>query len=180
MSGIVGYIGPRDAASILVEGLRRLEHRGYDASSIAVLNGQVHVVESQGRLERLEESLKANPIAGRVGIAHTRWATHGALTGVDAQPHHDCSGRFVVVHNGILENEEELRAELLARGHRFKSETDTEILTHLIEEYYQGDLRAAVCQALQRVRGSYALVVVSSDHPGQLLAARKENPLVVG
>lgn len=180
MRGIVGYIGSRNASEILVDGLRRLEYRGYDSSGIAVLNGYVHVVKSQGPLQRLEECLAANPVAGNVGIAHTRWATFGASSDASAHPHVDCSGRLAVVLNGRIENDGELRSELRARGHSFTSESDTEVVAHLIEECYRGDLRTAVIEALQRLRGSYALVAASVHHPGELVAARKESPLVIG
>src|SRR5690625_1930112 len=178
--GIIGYVGFRDATDILVEGLRRLEYGGYDSTGIAILNHTVHVVKSEGRLQQLEDRLKATPLQGSVGIAHTRWATHGTPSDHNAHPHTDCSGKLAMVHNCILENEAELRQKLVASGHHFISETDSEVFAHLIEHHYKGCLKEAVQQALAEVRGSYALAVVHDDHPGQLVAARKESPAVIG
>jgi len=181
MCGIVGYIGAQDAAGILVDGLRKLEYRGYDSAGVAILSeGRIAIARRQGKLARLAEELEQRPIAGQVGIGHTRWATHGAPSDENAHPHRDCSGRFAVVHNGIIENYLILRERLEAEGHLFTSETDTEVLAHLLESFYQGDLYEAVRQALRRVEGSYALVVVSRDEPERIVAARQHSPLIVG
>lgn len=178
--GIVGYVGFRAAAEILLGGLRRLEYGGYDSSGIAVVNHSLHVVKSKGRLKELEAKLQENALHGSIGIAHTRWATHGAPSDTNAHPHIDCSGSIAIVHNGILENEAELRQRLSQKGHRFVSETDSEVFAHLIEEHYEGDLVAAVRAALAEVRGSYALAVMHRDHPDHIVAARKDNPAVIG
>jgi len=181
MCGIVGYIGGQEAAGILIEGLRRLEYRGYDSAGVAILSeGRIAIARRQGKLERLAGELTERPIAGVVGIGHTRWATHGAPSDENAHPHADCSGRFAVVHNGIIENYLSLRERLEAEGHLFTSETDTEVLAHLLESLYQGDLYEAVRQALLQVEGSYALVVMSRDHPERIVAARQYSPLIVG
>ncbi|HEV7465841.1 MAG TPA: glutamine--fructose-6-phosphate transaminase (isomerizing) [Candidatus Dormibacteraeota bacterium] len=184
MCGIIGYTGPRPAVEVLVESLRRLEYRGYDSAGIAVLDpDRPHstVVKSERKVEALARRLAENgEIAGRVGIGHTRWATHGRPTEVNAHPHRDCTGGIHLIHNGIIENFRELRAELVARGHEFLSDTDTEVVPHLIEEFYRGDLAAAVRTALCRVQGAYALVVFSADEPDLIVGARLNAPLVVG
>jgi len=181
MCGIVGYIGEQEAAGILIEGLRRLEYRGYDSAGVAILSGgRIVIARKQGKLARLAEELEARPLAGVVGIGHTRWATHGAPSDENAHPHKDCSDRFAVVHNGIIENYLPLRERLEAEGHIFTSETDTEVLAHLLESLYDGDLYEATRQALCRVEGSYALVVVSREHPERIVAARRHSPLIVG
>jgi len=181
MCGIVGYIGQQEAAGILVEGLRRLEYRGYDSAGVAILSeGRIAIARKQGKLERLAGELAERPIAGVVGIGHTRWATHGAPSDENAHPHKDCSGRFAVVHNGIIENYLALRERLEAEGHLFTSETDTEVLAHLLESLYQGNLYEAVRAALAQVQGSYALVAVSRDEPERIVAARQYSPLIVG
>lgn len=183
MCGIVGYIGSRNAADVLIDGLRRLEYRGYDSAGIAAQNGAgIHIEKRVGRIDALAEALRARPLFGTAGIAHTRWATHGAPTDANAHPHTDCAGRISVVHNGIVENFQELKRELAQAGHRFRSETDSEVLAHLIEEAWgrTGDPLEAVRAALGRVRGSYAVAVLFEAHPGLLIAARRESPLVVG
>src|SRR6266581_8188715 len=189
MCGIVGYVGPRDAAPILLEGLRRLEYRGYDSAGIAVLTekGDVFVEKRAGKLSNLTDHLSGNgntPV-GHPGIGHTRWATHGRPNDTNAHPHPDCTGVLTVVHNGIIENYAELRQELMREGHTFRSETDTEVLSHLIERYYFGqarhDLESAVRLALQYVIGSYAIAVVSREQPDLLVGARYGGgPLIVG
>jgi glutamine---fructose-6-phosphate transaminase (isomerizing) len=182
MCGIVGYVGPRDAAPILLEGLRRLEYRGYDSAGIAVLTdgGEVFIEKKAGKLSNLTEHLNGGAPAGHPGIAHTRWATHGRPTDLNAHPHRDCSGRLALIHNGIIENYREIRDRLMASGHTFVSETDTEVLAHLIEERYDGDLVKAVRDALGDVRGAYAIVVMHLDHPNQIVGARLNVPLIVG
>jgi len=183
MCGIVGYIGHRVAVPILVTGLKRLEYRGYDSGGIAVLeDGEMRCVKAVGRIAALEGKLDGASPTGTIGIAHTRWATHGAPTEINAHPHFDCSGRLTVVHNGIIENYETLKAKLVEAGHRFLSDTDTEVLAHLIEEHLGdgGDLEGAVREALVQVAGTYGLAVLHSDFPDRLVAARSGSPLVVG
>ncbi|MFN2451462.1 MAG: glutamine--fructose-6-phosphate transaminase (isomerizing) [Candidatus Dormibacteria bacterium] len=184
MCGIIGYSGPRPAAPVLIESLRRLEYRGYDSAGIAVLDpaGETAaMVKSERKVDDLVRALEHEGIPeGHVGIGHTRWATHGRPTVVNAHPHVDCSGRLHLIHNGIIENYRELRAELLGRGHVFVSETDTEVMPHLIEELYRGDLAAATRQALRRVQGAYALVIIHADEPELIVGARLNAPLVVG
>lgn len=182
MCGIVGYIGNKQAADVICDGLEKLEYRGYDSAGVAVVNGnsQVNWAKKQGRLAKLEGILEEAPILGTVGIGHTRWATHGAPSDVNSHPHLNASETIAVVHNGIIENYMEIREALMAEGYVFKSETDTEVAVHLIDKYYQGDLLAAVYQAVAEFRGAYALGVVSSNHPGELIAVRKESPLIVG
>ncbi len=181
MCGIMGYVGPRPAAPVLLEGLRRLEYRGYDSAGIAVeRDGSIEVIKAAGKLDRLAELLDGAAPAGSVGIGHTRWATHGRPTDANAHPHCDPTGDFVVVHNGIIENFYDLREELVANGHEFASETDTEVLAHLIGEEYDGDLAAAVRTAVDRAQGAYALVVMSTRDPDKIVAVRMISPLVVG
>lgn len=182
MCGIVGYIGNKQAADVICDGLEKLEYRGYDSAGVAVVNGnsQVSWAKKQGRLAKLEGILEESPILGTVGIGHTRWATHGAPSDVNSHPHLNESETIAVVHNGIIENYMEIREALMAEGYVFKSETDTEVAVHLIDKYYAGDLLAAVYQAVAQFRGAYALGVVSSNHPGELIAVRKESPLIVG
>jgi glucosamine--fructose-6-phosphate aminotransferase (isomerizing) len=183
MCGIVGYVGPRRIVPVLLEGLRRLEYRGYDSAGIVYLqDGRLVKYRAAGKLSSLEAIIDEAIVApSHIGLGHTRWATHGAPTTENAHPHSDCSGNLVVVHNGIIENYHSLREELLAKGHRFSSETDTEVLAHLIEEYLQGDdLVAAVRKALERVEGSYALGVLWTGRPDTLIAVRNHSPLVLG
>ncbi len=181
MCGIMGYIGKRDTVEVLLEGLRRLEYRGYDSAGVAVLvDGKVEVVKTKGKISDLADVLKDRKPEGRVGIAHTRWATHGPPSTKNAHPHADCKGHIAVVHNGIIENYLELREQLHAEGHRFRSETDTETLAHLFEKYYQGDLEKAVRRGLKDVEGSYAVVAVCDGDPGTMVAARQHSPLIVG
>ncbi len=181
MCGIVGYIGNRPAVNILLDGLRRLEYRGYDSAGVAILEeGDTFVSKSVGRLAALEAKLGERRSGGSLGIGHTRWATHGRPSDENAHPHADCTGRLTVVHNGIVENHQSLREELQAQGHRFESETDTEVIAHLLEEHYRGDLEAALREVMERIRGSFALAVVSSAEPDRLVAARQYSPLVIG
>ena len=182
MCGIVGYTGTRMAAPILLDGLRQLEYRGYDSAGIAVIHdGQVSLSKVTGRISGLAEKIQEGKLLpGTTGIGHTRWATHGAPTDANAHPHTSNDGRFAVVHNGIIENHAELREELIAAGYRFESETDTEVVVHLVERYYQGDLKKAVMRASSRLRGSYALGIVCSDQPEKVFVAREASPLILG
>ena len=182
MCGIVGYVGNRRVVPILLEGLRRLEYRGYDSAGLVYhSNGQLVRYRAKGKLANLETVVDEHiGVASSTGLGHTRWATHGAPTENNAHPHTDCSGEIVVVHNGIIENYSALKQELTAKGHVFASETDTEVLAHLIEEYLQGDLVAAVRTALSRVEGSYAIGVLWAKEPELLVAARNHSPLVMG
>ncbi|MBN2114120.1 MAG: glutamine--fructose-6-phosphate transaminase (isomerizing) [Acidimicrobiia bacterium] len=181
MCGIMGYVGPREAAPILVDGLRRLEYRGYDSAGVAVCDGRHLVVrKAEGKLARLSEMLDVDPVPGSSGIGHTRWATHGAPSDHNAHPHTDPSGEIAVVHNGIIENFLALKEELLAAGATFTSETDSEVLAHLVAQEYDGDLLEATRRAVARAKGAYALVVTSSREPGRIVAVRMISPLVVG
>ncbi|CAB3389379.1 glutamine--fructose-6-phosphate transaminase (isomerizing) [Kyrpidia spormannii] len=181
MCGIVGYIGERQAQQVLLHGLEKLEYRGYDSAGIAVFDGQtIRVKKKLGRLANLENMLNGHGLPGVLGIGHTRWATHGRPSDANAHPHGDCTGRFVVVHNGIIENYLRLRQELQQAGHKFRSETDTEVVAHLVESLYDGDLLRTVFKAAAKLRGAYALVVMSAEEPGRLVAVRKHSPLVVG
>jgi glucosamine--fructose-6-phosphate aminotransferase (isomerizing) len=181
MCGIMGYVGHRAALPVLLDGLSRLEYRGYDSAGVAVAhNGTVHVRKAAGKLSRLRELLERDPLPGTVGIGHTRWATHGQPTDTNAHPHTDESGRIVVIHNGIIENFLQLREELTARGHRLRSDTDTELLAHLIEEEYRGDVVEATRRAVRRASGAYALVVLCAHEPDRIVAVRMISPLVVG
>jgi glucosamine--fructose-6-phosphate aminotransferase (isomerizing) len=181
MCGIVGYIGPREAAGLLLEGLRRLEYRGYDSAGIAVVNGRgLKVMKAAGKLSVLESQLDQEMPIGTIGIGHTRWATHGAPTTTNAHPHTDQSGRIAVIHNGIIENSGAIRKALEQRGHTFKSDTDTEVLAHLVGEFYDGNLEEAVANALRDVEGAYGLAFISAEEPGVLVAARNGSPLLVG
>ncbi|MBV8067266.1 MAG: glutamine--fructose-6-phosphate transaminase (isomerizing), partial [Candidatus Eremiobacteraeota bacterium] len=184
MCGIVGYIGERDSVPIILDALRRLEYRGYDSAGIAVIDakGLLTGSKAEGKLSRLADRLdNGGAVAGAVGVGHTRWATHGRPSDANAHPHMDCAGKIAVVHNGIIENYATLRARLLELGHVFRSETDTEVLAHLIELHYDGNLEEAVRKTLREVRGAYALGVISSDHPEHLLFARNgASPLVLG
>src|SRR5437773_12122775 len=172
MCGIIGYIGEKQVLPILIDGLRRLEYRGYDSAGVAVVrDGTIELRRSAGKLARLEEAIAVNPIDGEYGIGHTRWATHGRPTEENAHPHRDCTGRIVVVHNGIIENYLELKEELKAQGHEFKTETDTEIVAHLVEREMRTDgLESAVRRALKFMRGMFAIVLVSVEDPEKIVA----------
>jgi len=184
MCGIMGYVGPRPAAPLLLEGLRRLEYRGYDSAGIAVAGGDradvIAVRKAEGKIDRLADLLERDPLEGTAGIGHTRWATHGSPSDRNAHPHTDPSGSFAVVHNGIIENYLTLKERLQGDGHEFSSETDTEILAHLVADHYQGDLVAAVRAAVDEAEGAYALVVMTAHEPGRIVAVRRISPLVVG
>jgi len=183
MCGIIAYTGPRSAAPILLDSLHRLEYRGYDSAGLAILDGEggVCAVKINHKVDELARQIAAEgEPPGTVGIGHTRWATHGRPSIENAHPHQDCTGRIHLIHNGIIENFRELRTELESRGHEFTSETDTEVVPHLIEDSYHGDLTAAVRAALRRIRGAYALVVICTDQPDRIVGARLNAPLVIG
>ena len=181
MCGIVGYVGPREATEVLLEGLRRLEYRGYDSAGVAVLNGNgAQIRKAVGRLSALEDALKTQAAHGGVGIGHTRWATHGVPSLANSHPHVSFDGKVNLIHNGIIENHRELRRELLDAGIKFNSETDTEVVAHLIAQAYDGDLLQAFRSVLQRLRGAYALAVCHSNEPDRILATRVGSPLVIG
>ncbi|HVZ76824.1 MAG TPA: glutamine--fructose-6-phosphate transaminase (isomerizing) [Gemmatimonadaceae bacterium] len=181
MCGIVGYVGPRVATPMLIDGLKRLEYRGYDSAGLALLGDDgVELRRAKGKIAALESTVAAHPVAGTVGIAHTRWATHGPPSEKNAHPHHDCTNTIAVVHNGIIENFSALRKMLTEAGHVFKSETDTEVLAHLIEAAFDGNLEEAVVDALHLVEGTYGIAVISSRDPDKVVAARKGSPLLLG
>ncbi len=180
--GIVGYVGPLQPLPVLIEGLRKLEYRGYDSAGVAIVrNGKLEIRRSAGKLSRLEDVLAVDPIEGEYGIGHTRWATHGRPTEENAHPHRDCTGQLVVVHNGIIENYLELKRTLISQGHAFATETDTEVVAHLVERESRGDgLAAAVRRALSQIRGLFALVLISADEPDTIVVVRNGPPVVVG
>ncbi len=181
MCGIVGYIGSKDVTPILIEGLKRLEYRGYDSAGVAIQNGAgVEVQKLAGRVQALSESLEVSPLSGSSGIAHTRWATHGAPTEINAHPHTDCSSTIALVHNGIIENADALRTRLEQAGHEFRTETDTETLAHLIEEAKGESLEERVIAALTHVEGAYGMAVISADDPEKIVVARKGSPVLLG
>src|SRR3981189_3367208 len=183
MCGIVGYVGKKRVVPIILEGLRRLEYRGYDSAGIAVAgNGDVlQICRAEGKLRNLEEPIRLKPIDGTYGIGHTRWATHGRPTEENAHPHRDCTGKIVVVHNGIIENYLDLKLELQSQGHVFVTETDTEIVAHLVEREMKDDgLENAVRRALMLMRGLFALVLISADDPEKIVTVRNGPPIVVG
>ena len=180
MCGIVGYVGKKEALPLLIEGLKRESYRGYDSSGVAVFNGEeIVATKAVGKLEKLEEKLGNSEIKGGIGIGHSRWATHGQVTEENAHPHSDCKKNIFVVHNGIIENFEQLKEKLQKEGHTFNSETDTEVLSHLIEKFFAGSLEDAVREALLHVKGTYGLVVIAKDDPGKIVAARLSSPLVL-
>ncbi|MBC7331545.1 MAG: glutamine--fructose-6-phosphate transaminase (isomerizing) [Synergistetes bacterium] len=181
MCGIIGYLGHRNATPILLEGLYRLEYRGYDSAGVAVLSdGKIKIVKTAGKIKDLENLIKGRDLFGGLGIGHTRWATHGIPNDVNAHPHVDVTGKFALVHNGIIENYKEIKEELQLEGVRFSSETDTEVIVQLISKYYSGNLEEAVAKALRRLDGSYAIAVISTEEPRKLVAARYGSPLVLG
>ncbi|MCQ1539171.1 glutamine--fructose-6-phosphate transaminase (isomerizing) [Methanocalculus taiwanensis] len=177
MCGIVGYIGRRQAARIIIDGLKKLEYRGYDSFGLATLNGDISLAKKGGRIS--DAGSNTAGLSGRIGIGHTRWATHGIPNDQNAHPHLDCTGKIAVVHNGIIENYAELRRDLTARGHTFRSDTDTEVISHLVEEHFQGDLSSAVAEVLPLLEGSYAILVIA-EGDDRIIAARKASPLVIG
>src|SRR3954449_5716301 len=181
MCGIVGYVGPKKSMTMLIDGLKRLEYRGYDSAGVSIMNGKgVETRKAKGKIAALEQAISAHPLDGNVGIAHTRWATHGPPNEMNAHPHTDCTGTISVVHNGIIENYGPLRAMLQKTGHKFVSDTDTEVLAHLIESAMDGNLEEAVTDALALVEGTYGIAVISSKDPDKIVAARKGSPLLIG
>ncbi|MFA5134343.1 MAG: glutamine--fructose-6-phosphate transaminase (isomerizing) [Patescibacteria group bacterium] len=181
MCGIVGYIGTKDAQTILLDGLKRLEYRGYDSAGMTTVGDTLQTVKVAGRITGLEERLKEHSLAGSVGIAHTRWATHGEPSELNAHPHTDCDGTIAIAHNGIIENYRSLRSLLEREGHTFRTDTDTEVIAHLIEGYYEGkNLEGAVRKALRQLEGTYGLVIVSSAEPKKIVVARNGSPIVLG
>jgi glucosamine--fructose-6-phosphate aminotransferase (isomerizing) len=181
MCGIVGYIGDRKAVPIILDGLRRLEYRGYDSAGLAVYSeGKLEIRRASGKLRNLEEAILLSPVDGSYGVGHTRWATHGRPTEENAHPHRDCKGEIVVVHNGIVENYVSLKHQLQAEGHVFRTETDTEIIAHLVEKHFEGNLEAAVRDTVHEIKGVFALAVIASIDPYKIVAARSGPPVVVG
>ncbi len=182
MCGIIGYLGQREAGPLVLESLQRLEYRGYDSAGLVVLSpdGEPRTIKAPGKVDVLLDRIGQEEIPGQVGMGHTRWATHGRPNFINSHPHQDCSGRFFVIHNGIIENFADLKRDLEAAGHEFRSETDTEVLPHLIEQHYAGDLVAASRAALSRLRGAYAVVILSSTDPDTMIGARRNAPLVIG
>ncbi len=181
MCGIVGYIGQNEALPILVGGLKKLEYRGYDSSGVALIeDGNIETVRASGKIAALEDKLKTKPLHGHVGIAHTRWATHGAPTEQNAHPHQSFDGKISIVHNGIIENYAILKKKLQAEGVEFKSETDTEVVAHLIARYYKGNLKEAVLKAISKIEGTFGLAVICKDEPGTMIGARRGSPLILG
>lgn len=177
MCGIVGYVGNKPAQNILLESLKRLEYRGYDSCGIAVHGSGVTVVKDAVRVEALQQNCPT--LLGKIGIGHTRWATHGVPSAKNAHPHTDCKGKIAVVHNGVISNYQELREQLIQENHKFSSDTDTEVISHLIEKYYQGDIFKAVEQAKRDLQGSFAIAVITEDND-LLVVARKDSPLIIG
>jgi glucosamine--fructose-6-phosphate aminotransferase (isomerizing) len=182
MCGIVGYIGTQRAVPIILEGLKRLEYRGYDSAGLAVYcaDEQLQIRRAKGKLRNLEQAVQLNPVDGSFGIGHTRWATHGRPTEENAHPHRDCKGNVVVVHNGIVENYLALKEQLQAEGHEFKTETDTEVIAHLVEKHFEGNLERAVRASLKELTGVFALAVISRSEPNKIVAARQGPPVVIG
>src|SRR3989338_2734913 len=181
MCGIIGYVGEKKAAPILFEGLKRLEYRGYDSAGICTIsNSRSFTEKGIGKLDEIEKKIDFSSMEGTTGISHCRWATHGSVTKENAHPHSDTEGKISIVHNGIIENFSELKDELAKKGHKFKSDTDTEVVVHLIKEKYNGDIEKATMEALKKIEGSYALGIVCSDEPDKLIGARNESPLIVG
>ena len=182
MCGIIGYLGPKPIVPILIDGLKRLEYRGYDSAGIALVkNGAIEIRRSAGKLNRLEQVIATSPVDGEYGVGHTRWATHGRPTEENAHPHRDCTGKIVVVHNGIIENYLELKHELETAGHTFETETDTEVIAHLVEGEFKDDgLENAVRRSLQKLRGLFGIVLVHADDPGKIVAVRNGPPIVIG
>src|SRR6478672_8481728 len=175
MCGIVGYVGNKQVVPLIIDGLRKLEYRGYDSAGIAVVNEDhdLEIRRAEGKLRNLEETIRLSPLDGTYGIGHTRWATHGRPTEENAHPHRDCNGRIVVAHNGIIENYIDLKRKLLEEGHKFTTETDTEVIAHLIEKHFEGNLEQAVLKTLAQLKGLFAFTVISADDPQKIVAVRE-------
>ena len=182
MCGIVGYIGLNQAQKVLIDGLSKLEYRGYDSAGIAVLDkdNAIKVKKRKGRLKNLEDELEKEALTGTVGIGHTRWATHGEPSDINSHPHCSIDNRIAVVHNGIIENYIELKEELIKKGHLFVSDTDTEVIAHLLNSLYTGDMVETLRLAIDKIKGSYALGILCSEEPDRMIAVRKDSPLIVG
>src|SRR6266705_807966 len=183
MCGIIGYIGSKPVAPVLLEGLRRMEYRGYDSAGVAVVSPEgIALRRSAGKLANLEQAIRVDPVEGLYGVGHTRWATHGRPTEENAHPHRDCTGRIVVVHNGIIENYLELKDELRKKDHRFVTETDTEIIAHLVEEHLKEgiDFESAIRKTVHQLKGIFALSMLSADEPDTIISARQGPPVVIG
>ncbi len=177
MCGIIGYNGFREARDVLIDGLKRLEYRGYDSAGIGIIDEKLEIFKGIGEISDIEEDIPS--FMGNVGLGHTRWATHGVVSKENAHPQISCNEKIAVVHNVIIENFRTLREDLLVRGHTFKSQTDTELIAHLIDEEYEGNLEDAVFYAIKKIQGSYAIVVINEDEPEKIVGARKESPLIV-
>ena len=183
MCGIVGYIGDKSVVSVLVSGLKRLEYRGYDSAGIATIDrGEVQFRKTSGKISALEDYISTRPIEGHIGIAHTRWATHGVPSSENSHPHFDCSKKIMVVHNGIIENYSVLKEDLINEGHIFISQTDTEVIPHLLEKYYSynNDFKEAFFKTLEKLKGAYAVAVVTEYAPDRIFFARDGSPLIIG
>ena len=181
MCGIVGYVGKKNAQEVILQGLEKLEYRGYDSAGIAIVeDGVIKSEKFKGRLAVLSDFLEANPIKGSLGIGHTRWATHGAPSDENSHPHLNADNTIAVVHNGIIENYVSLKEDLIAKGYKFKSQTDTEVIVHLLDSLYEGNLLEAVNKLTSIIRGAYAIGVVCSKSPNEMVAVRNESPLIVG
>ena len=178
MCGIIGYVGYRNARTVLIEALKRLDYRGYDSAGVAIIDKKLRVYKEVGDIAKIEMLIP--PLKGTTGIGHTRWATHGGVTKENAHPHVSCDRKIAIIHNGIIENYLDLRQGLLKKGHKFRSQTDTEVIVHLIDDVYQGNLEDAVIAAVKKIQGSYAIVAVCEDEPGKIVGVRKESPLVIG
>lgn len=179
MCGIVGYIGNNDTKNILLKGLKKLEYRGYDSSGIAILDKSINIIKSKGKIVNLEQKLDQN-IKGNIGIAHTRWATHGEPNEINSHPHFSKNKRFAIVHNGIIENYLELKQSLQKQGYTFLSQTDTEVIVHLFDSLYNGDLIQTLSKVLKKLEGSYALCLISDEHKDSFVVAKKDSPLIIG
>ena len=181
MCGIIGYVGKSKAAPILIEALKRLEYRGYDSAGISTINENNILIEKDiGKIHEIESKINLKGLNGNIGISHCRWATHGGVTKENAHPHTDCNNNISIVHNGIIENFSELKEMLIKKGHKFKSSTDTEVIAHLIEDNYNGNIEGATRKALKQIDGSYALGIICAKEPNKLIAARNESPLILG
>ena len=181
MCGIIGYVGKNEASPILIEGLKRLEYRGYDSAGFCTINNNLSIIEKDiGKIHEVEAKVNFSNLKGTIGLGHCRWSTHGGVTKENAHPHTDCKEIISVVHNGIIENFSELKKMLMSKGHIFRSATDTEVIAHLIEEHYKGNIEDATLKALRQIEGSYALGVLCANEPNKIIAARNESPLIIG